>query len=64
QSAEQTLYVGDSLVDIATARNAKVPVAACTWGFCSREELAAAEPDYLLEKAEGLPAIVQELNKK
>ena len=64
QSSEQTLYVGDSLVDIATARNAKVPVAACTWGFCSREELAAAEPDYLLEKAEELPAIVQELNKK
>ena len=58
------VYIGDSEVDIATARNAKVPVAACTWGFCSREELTAAEPDYLLEKAEGLPAIVQELNKK
>ena len=43
------LYIGDSLVDIATARNAGLPVAACTWGFVSRDMLAAEHPDYLLD---------------
>ncbi|MGM9825278.1 MAG: HAD family hydrolase [Paludibacteraceae bacterium] len=60
----KALYVGDSLVDIATARNAHLPIAACAWGFCSRSELAEAQPDYLLEHAEGLTAIVQELSKQ
>ena len=41
--------MGDSLVDIATARNAGLPVIACSWGFVSREELAAAKPDYLID---------------
>ncbi|MGN0234780.1 MAG: HAD family hydrolase [Paludibacteraceae bacterium] len=60
----KTLYAGDSLVDIATARNAGVPVAACAWGFCSRAELAAAEPDYLIEHAGELAGIVRETEKK
>ena len=46
---EKVVYVGDSLVDIATARNAGLPVIACSWGFVSREELAAAKPDYLID---------------
>lgn len=46
---ERVVYVGDSLVDIATARNAGLPVIACSWGFVSREELAAAKPDYLID---------------
>lgn len=36
------LYVGDSLVDRDTARNAGVPFVACSWGFVPREQLAAA----------------------
>ncbi len=46
---EKVVYVGDSLVDIATARNAGLPVIACSWGFVSREELEAAKPDYLID---------------
>lgn len=48
---EKVVYVGDSLVDIATARNAGLPVIACSWGFVSREELEAAKPDYLIDTA-------------
>lgn len=48
---EQVLYVGDSLVDIETARRAGVPVAACSWGFVPRAELEAAGPDYLVDDA-------------
>ena len=44
------LYIGDSDVDIATARNARVPVVACSWWFCSKEKLLACEPDYLIDK--------------
>mgnify|MGYP004631893339 FL=1 len=47
---EKVLYVGDSIVDIETARNAGVPVIACTWGFVAHEELAAAQPDYLIDQ--------------
>jgi len=37
--AESAVYVGDSEVDIATARNAAVPCISVLWGFRSREFL-------------------------
>ena len=36
-------YVGDSEVDVATAKNAGVPCLAVTWGFRDREDLAGAD---------------------
>ncbi len=48
----EVLYVGDSLVDIETARNAGVPIAACSWGFVAREKLVAARPDYIVDTPE------------
>jgi len=50
--AEEMLYVGDELRDIRASRKAGVPVAAVTWGFNSRESLAAAGPDHLLDRPE------------
>ena len=44
-----TIYIGDSLVDIQTARNANVPIAACSWGFVPKQELETACPDYLID---------------
>ena len=38
---EQTLYVGDSGVDMETALNAKVPVVGVLWGFRPQVELEA-----------------------
>lgn len=43
-------YIGDSPVDIETAHNAGIKVGACTWGFCSYEQLSAANPDCFLYK--------------
>ncbi len=37
---EETVYVGDSEVDIQTAKNAKVDCISVTWGFKDREFLA------------------------
>lgn len=48
-SAEETLYVGDSDVDMQTARNAGITSIGCTWGFCTREKLLAAGPDLLAD---------------
>ena len=39
---EDCVYVGDTEVDLATARNAGMDVIAVSWGFRSEEELLAA----------------------
>ena len=36
------MYVGDSEVDLATARNAGLPCISVSWGFRTEEELLAA----------------------
>lgn len=39
---ESTIYVGDSEVDIATAKGAGIPCISVAWGFRSADELRAA----------------------
>src|SRR5207237_788840 len=56
--AGRTLYVGDSLVDLATARNAGVPVALVTWGYADRDALSAARPDHLIDSPIALGALL------
>lgn len=41
-SRADTVFVGDSRVDVATARAAGVALVAVTWGLAARDELAAA----------------------
>ena len=41
-------YVGDSLVDAATAKAANLPFVACTWGFCTKEQLLTVTPDHMV----------------
>jgi len=45
-----TMLVGDSAVDIETARNAGAVAVAVTWGFRDRDELLAAGPDHLIDE--------------
>lgn len=54
---ERTLMVGDSSVDIQTARNAGVASVGCSWGF-QPETLITHPPDYLIENMTELPGIV------
>ncbi len=44
----QLLYIGDSLVDMETARNARVPFVACSWGFVPRDQLSAAGAEHIV----------------
>jgi phosphoglycolate phosphatase len=52
------LYVGDSGVDMQTAKNAGVRVCGVTWGFRPRAELEAFSPDYLLDKPEKILELI------
>ncbi|MBQ8674067.1 MAG: HAD family hydrolase [Bacteroides sp.] len=59
-SGEQVLYVGDSGVDMQTARNAGVEACGVTWGFRPREELEAYSPHYLADHADEIARLLQE----
>lgn len=45
---EEVYMVGDSVVDIQTARNAGAKSVAVAWGFQDRDVLEAAQPDFLV----------------
>lgn len=51
---QQTLYVGDSEVDIETARRAAVPCVSVTWGFRDEDYLRSLSPDVLIHRPEEL----------
>ena len=55
---QNSLYIGDSLVDAETARaaasqlstlNSQLSLVLCTWGFGTREQMEGAKPDYLVD---------------
>ena len=59
ETAETAIYVGDSEVDVATARNAGLPLIAVSWGFRTREQLVAAGAETIVDTAEELWALLQ-----
>ena len=58
---QQCIYVGDSEVDVLTAKNAGVPCISVLWGFRNREELVQAGADCFCEKTEEIPRKIEEL---
>ena len=50
----EVVYCGDSDVDMQTGANAGVSTIGVTWGFRTREELAAYEPWLLAEKPQDI----------
>lgn len=56
--AEETVYVGDSGVDVQTAKNAGLKCIGVTWGFRSEEELLEAGAEYIAHSAEETVDIV------
>ena len=52
-------YIGDSLVDAATAKAANLPFVACTWGFCTKEQLLTAHPDHVVNYPNEVPEIIR-----
>ncbi len=61
-SKEETVYVGDSEVDIETARNAGLKCISVTWGFRSRELLISKGAQYFADKPSDVLNIIKTLN--
>lgn len=54
-----TVYmIGDSNVDIQTAKNCGIISIGCAWGFRGRQELESAGADFIAEKAEDITKII------
>ena len=62
--AEHCVYVGDSDVDILTARNAGVPCLSVTWGFRGEDELRGAGATYFCHDPADLPDAIEEILKE
>ncbi len=46
---EEVLYIGDSDIDMKTAKNAHLTKIGVTWGFRTREELQVNDADYIID---------------
>ena len=57
---ERCVYVGDSEVDVLTAKNAGMPCVGVLWGFRDREDLEAAGDCTYCGKTEDLVKIIEE----
>jgi len=55
-----SFYVGDSNVDIFTARNAGMTSIGVAWGFRGAEELRAAQADHVIDAPEALTRLARE----
>ena len=51
-SADETMFIGDSDVDVLTAKNAGVPCLGVSWGFRGREDLVRAGANMIADNTE------------
>ena len=58
---EKCIYVGDSEVDVLTAKNAGVPCLSVLWGFRDREELEAAGGNWFCDDPGDLTACIEKM---
>lgn len=59
-SPARSFYVGDSDVDIFTARNAGMISVGVAWGFRGAEELRAAQADHVIDTPDALTRMARE----
>ena len=55
---DEILYVGDSEIDLQTAKNAGMDCVAVTWGFRDREMLEKLKPVYLIDSCDELTGLL------
>jgi phosphoglycolate phosphatase len=55
-------YIGDTTGDIKEGKQAGVKTVGVTWGWHSKEKMAAAEPDYLFDTPQQLLTLNQDVN--
>lgn len=59
----KAIYVGDSEVDLQTARNAGLPCLSVTWGFRSEQQLRDAGAKHLISTPQALYNTIHEMGK-
>lgn len=57
---DRCIYVGDSEVDVLTAKNAGVPCVCVLWGFRDREDMEAVGGSIFCDNTEDLVRIIEE----
>ena len=57
----ESLFVGDTPMDILCGRNARIETIAVTWGFRDARTLAECAPDHTVGSAQELTALVRRL---
>lgn len=58
---EQAVYIGDTAVDVQTAKNAGLRSVGVSWGFRGRDELMAAGADWIIDHPKELLAILEQI---
>ena len=59
--ADTCIYIGDSDVDICTAKNAGVPCISVTWGFRSKQQLLCAGGEVFCDHPSQLPEMIERI---
>lgn len=57
-TADECIYIGDSEVDVQTARNAGIKCIGVTWGYRDREELESAGAEIIADSCEDILSII------
>ena len=60
-NTESSVYVGDSEVDIDTAKNADIPCVSVCWGFRDKEFLRKHGAEYLIDEPYELLEFIEEI---
>ncbi len=62
--ADTCIYVGDSEVDVETAKNAGVPCLSVTWGFRERQVMETVGSTHFCDDPRDLPARIEKMIKE
>ncbi|MBQ8182660.1 MAG: HAD family hydrolase [Clostridia bacterium] len=54
-----TVYIGDSEVDIETSKNSRIACVAVTWGFRDKDILIGLNPEYIVDTPEQITEIMK-----
>ena len=56
---ENAVYIGDSEVDVETAKYANLPCIAVTWGFRDKKVLESLNPEYIVDSTSDILRIIE-----
>lgn len=56
---KDSVYIGDSEVDVETSKNAKLPCIAVTWGFRDKKVLESLNPEYIVDSPSDILNIIE-----